>query len=62
MIFLWGQLQIPRHYVPHRSGGEHIIFVADPVGVGVSVGVGVGVSVSVGIGVGVTLSCLHDIS
>ena len=39
-------------YVPHRRGGGHIVFGADPVGVGVSVGVGVGV----------TLSCLHDIS
>ena len=36
------------HYVPHRRGGGHIVFGADPVGVGVSVGV--------------TLSCLHDIS
>ena len=39
-------------YVPHRRGGEHIVFGADPVCVGVSVSVGVGV----------TLSCLHDIS
>ena len=37
-------------YVPHRRGGGHIVFGADPVGIGVSVGVGV------------TLSCLHDIS
>ena len=44
------------YYVPHRRGGGHIVFGADPVGVGVSVGVGVGVSV------GVTLFCLHDIS
>ena len=36
------------NYVPHRRGGGHIVFDADPVGVGVSVGV--------------TLSCLHDIS
>ena len=43
-------------YVPHRRGGGHIVFGADPVGVGVSVGVGVGDGVSV------TLSCLHDIS
>ena len=40
------------NYVPHRRGGGHIIFDADPVGVGVSVIVSVGV----------TLSCLHDIS
>ena len=33
-------------YVPHRRGGGHIVFGADPVGVCV----------------GVTLSCLHDIS
>ena len=40
-----------RHfYAPHRKGGGHIIFGANPVGVGVSVGVSV------------TLSCLHDIS
>ena len=32
--------------VPHRRGGGHIVFGADPVGVGVSV----------------TLSCLHDTS
>ena len=55
-------------YVPHRRGGGHIVFGADPVGVGISVSVGVGVgvgvsvSVSVSVGVGVTLSCLHDIS
>ena len=36
------------NYVPHRRGGGHIVFGADPVGVG--------------IGVGVMLSCLHDIS
>ena len=42
------------NYVPHRRGGGHIVFGADPVGVGFSVGFGVGV--------GVTLSCLHDIS
>ena len=33
-------------YVPHRRGGGHIVFDADPVGVAVSV----------------TLSCLHNIS
>ena len=38
------------NYVPHRRGGGHIVFGADPVGVGVSVSVGV------------TLSCLHNIS
>ena len=37
-----------RFYVAHRSGGGHIVFSADPVGVGFSVSV--------------TLSCLHDIS
>ena len=37
-------------YVPHRRGGGHIDFGADPVGVGVSVSVSV------------TLSCLHNIS
>ena len=37
-------------YVPHRRGGGHSVFGADPVGVGV------------GVGVSVTLSCLHDIS
>ena len=47
-------------YVPHRRGGGHIVFGANPVGIGVCVGVVVGVSVSVG--VGVILSCLHDIS
>ena len=36
------------YYVPHRRGGGHIVFGADPVGVGVSVSM--------------TLSCLHDIS
>ena len=41
-------------YVPHRRGGGHIVFGADPVVVGVSV--------VVSVGVGVTLSCLHDIS
>ena len=40
------------NYVPHRRGGEHIVFGADPAGVGVMVGVGVSLS----------LSCLHDIS
>ena len=38
------------YYVPHRRGGGHIVFGADPVGVGV------------GVGISVTLSCLHDIS
>ena len=33
------------YYVPHRRGGGHIVFGADPVGVGV----------------GMTLSCLQDI-
>ena len=42
------------YYVPHRRGGGHVVFGADPVGVGVSIGVGVSV--------GVTLSGLHDIS
>ena len=42
---------------PHRRGGGHIVFGADPVGVGFSVSVGVDVGVSVGL----TL-CLHDIS
>ena len=42
--------KISVNYVPHRRGGGHIVFGADPVGVGVSVSVGV------------TLSCLHDIS
>ena len=41
-----------RIYVPHRRGGGHIVFGADPVGVGVSLS----------FGVSVTLSCLHDIS
>ena len=44
----------PLCYVPHRRGGGHIVFGADPVGVGVSVGFSISVSV--------TLSCLHDIS
>ena len=35
------------HYVPHRRGGGHIVFGADPV--------------DFSIGVDVTLSCLHDI-
>ena len=35
-------------YVPHRRGGGHVVFGADPVGVDISVSV--------------TLSCLHDIS
>ena len=38
------------NYAPHRRGGGHIVFGADPVGLGV------------GFGVRVTLSCLHDIS
>ena len=38
------------NYVPHRRGGDNIVFGADPVGVGVTVAIGV------------TLSCLHDIS
>ena len=38
------------NYVPHRRGGGHIVFGADPVGGGVSVDVGV------------TLSFFHDIS
>ena len=42
------------YYVPHRRGGGHIVFGADPVGVGVIVGIGVSDNV--------TLSCLHDIS
>ena len=37
---------------PHRRGGGHIVFGADPFGVGVSIGVCVSV----------TLSCLHDIA
>ena len=37
------------YYVPHRRGGEHIVFGADPFGVGIS------------ISVSVTLSCLHNI-
>ena len=36
------------NYAPHRRGGGHTVFGADPVGVGVDVSV--------------TLSCLHDIS
>ena len=38
------------NYVPHRRGGGHIVFGADPVGVGVSAGVSM------------TLYCLHNIS
>ena len=34
------------YYVPHRMGGGHIVFGADPVDVSA----------------GVTLPCLHDIS
>ena len=50
-ICFYGEISI-NYYVPHRRGGGHIVFGADPVGVGISVGVGVSV----------TLSCLHDIS
>ena len=50
------------NYVPHRRGGGHIVFGADPVGVGFCVGDGVGVGVAVSVGVSVTLSDLQDIS
>ena len=30
-------MQTQHHYVPHRKGGGHIVFGADPVGVGVGV-------------------------
>ena len=43
-----------KNYVPHRRGGAHIVFGADPVGVGISVGVSVSI--------GVRLSCVHHIS
>ena len=43
--FLWGITYdfkifthiVEGHYVPHRRGGGHIVFGADPVGIGVSV-------------------------
>ena len=36
---LQGILHYVSCYVPHRRGGGHIVFGADPVGVGVSVSV-----------------------
>ena len=50
LTFLLYISEYSNNYVPHRRGGGHTVFGADPVGVSVSVGVNM------------TLSCLHDIS
>ena len=36
-IVLSSLISININYVPHRRGGGHIVFGADPVGIGVSV-------------------------